>query len=70
MTLSEYLAKEDLKPSHLAAKMGVPASTVTRILRGERGPSWRVMAKIAEVTKGEVSTPADYPGKLEAGEAA
>ena len=59
MTLSEYLQAENMKASHLAERLEVPASTISRILNGQRRPSFGLMRKIAEVTGGKV-TPNDF----------
>ena len=61
MTLAEYIASENIKPSHLAARIGVSASTITRLLSGQRSPTIKFAAKIAEATNGKV-TPNDFAG--------
>ena len=60
MRLTDYLAREGLNASKFATRLGVPSSTVTRILTGARRPSWGVMQKISVATDGEVSNPADF----------
>ena len=50
MILTRYLSEQNLRPSSLAAAMGVPASTVTRWLRGERKPSPEMAIKIERLT--------------------
>jgi len=60
MKLADYLAREKIKPTAFAGRLNVPASTITRLLRGERSPSFEVMRKIAEETKNEASTIDDF----------
>lgn len=59
MTLHEYLAQHDKKPSAFAAEIGVPASTITRILNRERSPGLDLMSLIREKTDGAVQ-PNDF----------
>lgn len=59
MKLETYLSQTGMKPSAFAAELGVPASTITRILRGERSPSLGLMAVIREKTGGLVQ-PNDF----------
>jgi len=54
MTLREYLQSRDMKPSAFAAEVGVPPSTITRILNGERSPGLELMRAIRDNTNGEV----------------
>ena len=61
MTLAEYLKTENVKPSHLAMRLAVPASTITRLAKGKRAPSLGLAKKIAEATDGRV-TPNDFAG--------
>lgn len=61
MRLAEYLKSENLKPSHLALRLSVPASTITRLAKGERKPSLDLAKKIADATDGHV-TPNDFAG--------
>jgi DNA-binding transcriptional regulator YdaS (Cro superfamily) len=56
MKLTEYLAQEKLKPAHFALRLGVPASTVMRWIKGERTPSLASMDNISKATKGEVTS--------------
>lgn len=60
MRLSDYLDREKISPSAFAASLGMPASTITRILKGARRPSFGVLQRIAEKTNGEVSSPDDF----------
>ena len=55
MRLSEFLAETDQNASTFAAALGVPVSTVTRWLRGDRLPSLSFLHRIHEVTEGKVS---------------
>src|SRR5271165_3443247 len=59
MKLSAYLAREKLTAAGFAERIRAPASTITRILRGERSPSLEVMARIAEASGGAVA-PNDF----------
>lgn len=59
MTLQEYLSSTDKKPSAFAAEIGVPASTITRILNGERTPGLELMELIHQKTAGQVQ-PNDF----------
>ena len=62
MKLADYLKSEGLRPSHLAAMIGVPASTVTRLANGEnKNPTLDLMKKIAKISRGAV-TPNDFAG--------
>lgn len=70
MTLSEYLAEENLKPSQFAERLGMPASTIHRIINGQREARISTAAKIVEGTGGKVgfadliveAAPASEPG--------
>lgn len=60
MTLESFLASQNMKPSKLAAVIGVPASSIGRLLNGDRSsPSLELMVKIMIGTSGEV-TPNDF----------
>lgn len=59
MTLHEYLTSRNLKPSVFAGEIGVPASTITRILSGERSPGLDLLKLIRDNTDGAVS-PNDF----------
>jgi predicted transcriptional regulator len=50
MKLLDYLALRNLTPTRFAEDVGIPASTITRIIKGERSPGLDVMAKIAKAT--------------------
>lgn len=51
------LRREELNLTHqdIAEKAGINRSTYTRIERGTRNPSWKVMHKIAIALKTDVS---------------
>lgn len=55
MTLAEYLEKHDLKPTQFAELVRVPASTIIRIMNGEREPRLGTIARIEAATKGAVT---------------
>lgn len=56
MKLAAYLEEQNLTPAQFAARMGMPASTVSRILNGSRKtPRLETIAKISDATAGEVS---------------
>lgn len=44
-----------MRPAAFAAAIGVPPSTITRILRGERDPRGATIRKIVAGTGGKVS---------------
>ena len=69
MTLEEYLASHDQKPFAFAAEIGVPASTITRLLKGERSPRLDLIRKIHAATSGKV-TANDFMGAPSEGAAA
>ena len=55
MTLQDFLARSDTRPATFADRLGVPASTVTRWLNGERKPSLCLLVRIREATGGAVT---------------
>lgn len=59
MKLADFLKAENLLPSVFAVRLGTPASTVTRLLNGERSPGLDLLAKIKQATDGKV-TPDDF----------
>ena len=59
MKLADYLASKQLKPASFAGIIGVPASTVSRWLKGERRPQLKSLAKIARET-GDAVTANDF----------
>jgi putative transcriptional regulator len=66
MTLSEYLAQNSIKVSAFALKVGVPPSTISRVMKRQRDPGLELLAKIMEATDGAV-TPNDFLPEQEAG---
>ncbi|MFC6772559.1 helix-turn-helix domain-containing protein [Methylobacterium gregans] len=50
MDLAAYLSERKIRPAAFAAEIGVPPSTITRILRGERDPRAGTIRKIVEGT--------------------
>ena len=58
--LRKYLYDNDMRASDLAAVIGVPVSTVTRLLRREiRNPSLELMTKVAKGTHNNI-LPTDF----------
>ncbi|MGV7034884.1 helix-turn-helix domain-containing protein [Methylobacterium symbioticum] len=55
MDLATYLSERQIRPAAFAAEIGVPPSTITRILRGERDPRGATIRKIVEGTQGKVT---------------
>jgi predicted transcriptional regulator len=55
MTLEKYLSDAGMKPSSFAAELGVPASTITRLLKGERSPRLDLIGRIQTATAGKVT---------------
>jgi transcriptional regulator with XRE-family HTH domain len=71
MNLSTYLKRKRINARKLADLVGVPASTITRIIRGERSPTLAIMIRISEATGGSVSKVEDFlPAAKENDEAA
>lgn len=54
MTLAEFLQEHKKKPSAFAAELGVPPSTILRIISGEREARISTAAKIVAATDGAV----------------
>lgn len=54
MKLAAYLTQQNLKPAQFAERIGVPASTITRILSGAREPRLKTVVKIETGTDGAV----------------
>lgn len=59
MKLADYLIAENLNPSAFAVRLGTPASTVSRLLKGQRSPGVDLLTKIRAATGGKV-TPNDF----------
>lgn len=55
MKLATYLGRNEISRKQFAALIDVDAITVGRYLSGARRPSWEIMARIAEATKGSVT---------------
>lgn len=55
MNLADYLREAGLTSSQFAEVVGVPPSTITRIVRGDRTPRIETAAKIALATNGAVT---------------
>ena len=54
--LSAYLARRKITPSKFAEEIGVPASTVTRLLQGtRRNTTLELMCKVSAGTGGKVT---------------
>ena len=60
MKLTEYLAQTGLRPFNIATAAGLPPSTLTRFLSGERSLSMKTMQAIRRATGGKVSTLEDF----------
>jgi transcriptional regulator with XRE-family HTH domain len=67
-SLEQYRKFKGITRSALAAELGISASYVTRLLRGERSPGGALVARIERVTEGAVTVRDLFPG--EAGHAA
>lgn len=55
MKLAQYLSEKKATASQFARELGVPVSTVTRLLRAERRPGIELVARIAAATNGAVT---------------
>jgi transcriptional regulator with XRE-family HTH domain len=55
MTLSEYLAANNLTQTEFAARVGVKQATIARYARGERFPRLKHLAAIQKETGGTVT---------------
>ncbi len=62
MTLSEYLRHKMLSPAEFAREAGLSRSAVSRLLSGDRNPSWSTVRKVYDATDGLVRTE-DWPGR-------
>jgi len=60
MKLADYLASTGTRPYHLALAAGLPASSMHRILTGQRTPSFKAMQAISKATGGKVSKIEDF----------
>jgi len=61
MKLADYISEKQTTASRLAGEVGVPVSTLTRLLRGERRPGIELVARITAATNGAVSSEDFYP---------
>jgi transcriptional regulator with XRE-family HTH domain len=59
MTLAAWMRNQGIADEDLAATLGIDRSTVSRLRRGRKIPSTRLMEKIAQATDGAV-TPNDF----------
>jgi DNA-binding transcriptional regulator YdaS (Cro superfamily) len=55
MTLSDYLAANDITRAEFAAKIAVSQGFVSMLCNGVKRPSLQTLADIQRVTKGEVA---------------
>ena len=55
MRLSSWLKDQGQTHEWLAIQLGVDRGTVTRYLSGARRPSWDIMPRIIEITRGDVT---------------
>ena len=55
MKLAEYLKFHGLTHEAFAKMIGVTRPLVTHIINGRKNPSIKILLKIAEVTKGDVT---------------
>lgn len=56
MKLNDYLERHDMPAAKLAEAAGVPVSTITRLVRGDRRqPRLDTIQKISAATNGAVS---------------
>ena len=61
MTLSEYLSKnKKITNSSFAKHLGVTAQSISNYCNGKRIPEKKIMAKIAEITGGQVTADSFY----------
>ena len=54
MTLEKYLRDKGIRASAFAEQVGASASTITRIMRGERGIGLELAVRIERATEGQV----------------
>lgn len=55
MKLGTYLEQRKMLPTQFAAQLAVPASTITRLINGDRLPGIELAATIKKATGGKVS---------------
>lgn len=61
MKLSDYISDKQTTASRFAGEVGVPVSTITRLLRGERRPGIDLIARITSATNGAVTAEDFFP---------
>jgi transcriptional regulator with XRE-family HTH domain len=54
--LNTFRTDENLTVSALATRLGISQAYMSRILRGDRKPGGRVIARIEEITAGQVTS--------------
>lgn len=54
MHLAQWIEEQDLTATSFARSIGVPHSTISRVIAGKRAPSDKVMRKIIAGTAGKV----------------
>lgn len=54
MLLETYLAERKIKAAQFAVGLRVPASTITRAMKGQRKPGLELLEKISKATNGLV----------------
>lgn len=63
--LAMYLDEQRLSARALALRIGVPTSTITRVLNGQRTPGLHLMHRIQQATAGAVRSDDFVPSMLE-----
>lgn len=66
MNLREYIEANGLSPTKFAKQIGVPTSTITRVIAGHRDPGLDLLRKIHVATEGAV-TPNDFLAPVDSG---
>ena len=64
MKLRDWMKKNGVKQDQFAVETGIGQSTLSQFCTGARRPSLKMMGRIREATKGEV-TPNDFLEDLE-----
>lgn len=59
MRLDEWMLTNEVGDEVLATRVGYDRTTISRIRRGKRRPSWDLAERLQEVTDGKV-TPNDF----------
>lgn len=55
MQLDDWMKENGLSDEQLAERVGSARTTISRIRRGKRRPSWNLAARLKEVTGGKVT---------------